>query len=124
RETRDTADILRVLVIAGLAYSPLMLFEIRMSPQLHILFYGYLPHKFIQTVRGEGFRPVVFLGHGLLVAFFAMTSFVAAAAFWRTRTRIARLSPASVGAYSSVLLAFCQTGGAIVYGIVLVPLVR
>src|SRR5262249_42632755 len=52
-------DVLRVLVIAGLAYSLPMLFEVRMSPQLHTWIYGYFPHSFGQQVRGGGFRPVV-----------------------------------------------------------------
>src|SRR5262249_17769116 len=73
----DHEQILRALVIAGLLYSLPMLFEVRMSPQLHTWIYGYFPHSFAQQIREGGFRPVVFLGHGLLVAFFALTTVVA-----------------------------------------------
>src|SRR5262245_5076305 len=72
RTAEDTAEVLRILAIAGLAYSLPMLFEVRMSPQLHTWIYGYFPHSFGQQMREGGFRPVVFLGHGLTVAFFIM----------------------------------------------------
>lgn len=59
-----------------------MLYEVRLSPQLHRIFYGYFPHSFAQQVRGGGFRPVVFLQHGLWVAFFAMMMTVVTFALW------------------------------------------
>jgi hypothetical protein len=124
RDSEHNAEILRTLVIAGLVYSLPMLLEIRLSPQLHTWIYGYFPHAFSQQVRYGGFRPVVFLGHGLLVAFFAMTAMVAAAACWRTRTRIWRLVPSGITAYLGVIVLLCKTGSALLYGAVLVPLVR
>jgi hypothetical protein len=124
RNSDDNAEILRALVIAGLAYSLPMLFEVRLSPQLHTWIYGYFPHSFYQQMRYGGFRPVVFLGHGLIVAFFAMTATVAAATCWRTRTRVAGLVPSGITAYLSFMVLLCKSGGALVYGAVLVPLVR
>jgi hypothetical protein len=124
RRPEDNAEILRVMVIAGLVYSLPMLFEVRMSPQLHTWIYGYFPHSFEQQMRDGGFRPVVFLGHGLLVAFFGMTTTVAAAALWRTRNRVGRLPPSGITAYLSFVLVLCKTGSALVYAAVLVPLVR
>jgi hypothetical protein len=121
----DNTEILRVLVIAGLFYSLPMLFEIRMSPQLHSLVYGYFPTDFIQEVRDGGYRPMVFLGHGLLVAFFAMTTTVAAAALWRTRTpAITYFTPGVITGYLSIVLLLCKTASALLYGLFLVPLVR
>ena len=58
-----------------------MLFEIRMSPQLHRWLYGYYPFGFITQMRYGGFRPSVFMENGLVCAFFAMTAMVAATAF-------------------------------------------
>ena len=78
KSSRDNEEILRVLVIAGLIYSVPMLFEVRMSPQLHLWFYGYYPSDFNQYMRDGGFRPMVFLNHPLAAAFFIMTSLVAA----------------------------------------------
>lgn len=124
RSPRDTAEIVKILVIAGLLYSLPMLFEIRMSPQLHYWIYGYYPSEFIQSMREGGFRPIVFMGHGLPVAFFAMTSAVAAAALWRTQIFVYRLPPGGVTAYLSGVLVLCKTLGALIYGVVLIPLVR
>jgi hypothetical protein len=124
RGADDNAQILRIIVIAGLAYSLLMLFEIRMSPQLSNWIYGYSPQGFVIEVRAGGFRPVVFLRNGLLVAFFTMTAAVAAAALWRTNRRIGRWSPAGIAGYLSLMLVLCKTLGTLAYGAIGFPLVR
>lgn len=66
----DHRMILMVLVYGGLAYSLLALYEIRMSPRLNSMFYGFFPHEWKQHIRAGGFRPLVFLGHGLILAIF------------------------------------------------------
>jgi hypothetical protein len=124
RNPDNSEDVLRSLALAGLLYSLPMIFEVRMSPQLHTWIYGYFPHSFLQQVREGGYRPVVFLGHGLWVAFFAMTAVVASAALWRVQTRIKGLPAAAVTAYLSAVLVLCKSAGALVYGAILVPLVR
>ena len=48
-----------------------MLVEVRLSPQINTWIYGFFQHDFIQMMRYGGFRPIVFLPHGLWVAFFA-----------------------------------------------------
>ena len=67
---------------------------------------------------------MVFVENGLVAAFFVMTAVVAATAFWRTRTKVRKLRPAPITAYLSVILILCKSLGALVYGAVLVPLVR
>lgn len=128
RGSADTEEILRVLIIAGLAYSLPILLEVRMSPQLHTWIYGYFPSQmFGQQIRDGGFRPVVFMGHGLLVAFFIMTTAVAAAAFWRTGTQVARtgrVTNSAITAYLCGMLILCKTVSSFVYGVFLVPLIR
>jgi len=123
RTSADNMEVLRALVVAGLIYSVPMLFEVRMSPQLHTWIYGYFPHSFGQQMRDGGFRPVVFMGHGLSVAFFAMTTVVAGAAFWRTGVRVFRLPPGAITAYLGVVLVLCKSLGSFVYGAALVPLI-
>jgi len=120
----DTIDIIRTLVTAGLIYSVPLLLEVRLSPQLHYWFYGFSPSDFVQGVRSGGYRPMAFMGHGLLAAFFVMTTVVAAAALWRTRTRILRFIPAIVTASLGAMLILCKSLGALTYGVALVPLVR
>lgn len=79
--------ILKVLCVSGLAYSLLALFEIRMSPQLNVEIYGFFPHSWLQHIRGDGFRPIVFLRHGLMLAIFLSTTILAAIALSRINTK-------------------------------------
>jgi hypothetical protein len=72
------------IVAAALVYVPFCLFEVKQSPQLHVIVYGYMPHEFAQQVRFGGYRPMVFLGHGLAVAFFMGTAMILAA--WTRNT--------------------------------------
>lgn len=76
---REQRLALTVLMVAGLLYSLPTLFEVRMSPLLHKNIYGFFQHSWAQHVRGgSGFRPIVFLRHGLLVSlFFAQVTLVA-----------------------------------------------
>ncbi len=124
-------DLLKVLFAIGIVYSLLMLYEIRMSPQLHTMVYGYFPHSFAQQFRQGGFRPVVFLQHGLWVAFFAMTIAVAAAALWRhsftkdADTEALRMRAIYIYTipYFAVILVLCKSLGSLMLGIIAVPLV-
>jgi len=124
RTDRDNEVVLWTLAVAGLAYSLPMLLEVRLSPQLHTWIYGYFPHSFGQQIREGGYRPIVFLGHGLLVAFFIMTSMIAATALWRAGARIATIPAAFVTGYLAAVLVLCKTLGALVYGAALAPVVR
>tara|TARA_R110001592_G_scaffold55489_2_gene169479 strand:+ start:1936 stop:3324 length:1389 start_codon:yes stop_codon:yes gene_type:complete len=114
----------KTLVIAGLFYSILMLFEIRMSPQLHTWLYGYFPHSFGQQKRFDGFRPVVFMGHGLWVAFFAMTISLAATTLWKNGDKIRKLSPAMVSYYLLGVLVLCKSMASLFYGLYAYILIR
>lgn len=122
RNAADSAEILHVLTIAGFLYSIPILFEVRFSPQLHYWFYGYSPSSFFMEMRGGGFRPMVFMGHGLLASFFMMTAVLAATALWRARARFAAV-PAITAAYLSVVLVLCKSLGSLLYGLALVPVV-
>lgn len=53
------------IFVGGLVYAPFCLWEIRMSPQLHDTIYGFKQHTFGQTRRFGGYRPMVFMQHGL-----------------------------------------------------------
>jgi hypothetical protein len=71
--------------IGGLVYMPLCLFESRLSPQLHRIIYGgFAQDDFTQTMRLGGFRPTVFMQHGLAVAAFMMAATLTAFWLWQT----------------------------------------
>lgn len=124
RSAEDTVEIMRLLVLAGLIYSIPIFVELRMSPQLHNWVYGYHAHLFAQQIRDGGYRPTVFMGHGLIVSFFIMTAVVAAAALWRARISVTRFPPAGVTAYLYAILVLCKSSAALVYGTVTAFLVR
>ena len=115
---RDLRDILKALVMAALAYSILILWEVRMSPQLHAQLYGFSPSDFMQQVRGEGFRATVFLGHGLTVAIFVGMATVAAVGMWRDRTRVFGLPGGAYTMFLLVVLILCKSVGALVLAII------
>lgn len=124
RNAEHSQEILYILAIAGLFYSLPTLFEVRMSPNLQAWIYGFAATDFAMTARGGGYRPMVFMGHGLVESFFMMTTAVASAALWRARQRLFQLPPAGVTAFLGVVLILCKSFGALLYGIILVPLVR
>jgi len=61
-------------IICGLLYCPLCLYEARMSPQLHQKLFGFMQHAFDQTRRLGGFRPMVFLQHGIALGNWMMSA--------------------------------------------------
>ncbi len=117
RTARSQRYLLRALVAAMLCYSLLMLIEIRLSPQLHTWIYGFFPHSFAQQVRDGGFRPVVFLGHGLLVAILTSMTIVAAAYLARIRVQIFGVSAWFWLAYLIGILVLCRSLGALILAI-------
>ncbi len=116
-------DILMALILAGLVYSLPMLLETQVSPQINIWVYGFFQHDFWQTVRANGYRPVVFLPHGLWAAFFALMCFVAALAIARDARPEDRPTAALVSGYLAMLLYACKSLGPLLYGLALLPLV-
>lgn len=71
--------------IAGLIYVPFCLFEMRLSPQLHHFVYGFTQHEFAQTRRMGGWRPMVFMQHGLAVGLFMSAAAAVGVWLWMTR---------------------------------------
>lgn len=96
-----------------------------MSPQLHNWVYGYMPASFAQAKRptGWGWRPMVFVGHGLALASFIAISAVAVAALWRQKVRIKGIPLAYAVPWIYLVLLMCQSVAAIVYATVAMPLV-
>ena len=78
-------ELAKGIFISGLIYMPLCLYEIRMSPQLHRIVYGYFAHSFAQTVRAEGFRPTVFMIHGLQVGMWMMAVTLIGIWLWQAK---------------------------------------
>ena len=123
RNPRHLRTLLVVLMLAGLAYSVLVLFEVRMSPRLHKLIYGFRQHSFAQTFRMGGWRPMVFMSHGLQLALFMLLAAQAACTLIRIPRRESPVSAKLSAAYLVVVLALCKSLGSMVYGVVAIPIV-
>lgn len=125
RTERDLRDLFEVLTLCALIYAPFSLIELRMSPQFHRWVYGYHQHSFLQSIRGTGYRPVVFMNHGLSVATFMFSALCAAFALHRVRAPI-RPAPGLRTVAAGVLVLLCKSFAAIGYslGAVLLHLFR
>ena len=71
------------IFLGGLIYVPLCLIEVRLSPQLHRMVYGYHAHSFAQSIRYGGFRPTVFMKHGLEVGMWMMAATLIGIWLWK-----------------------------------------
>lgn len=120
---RDLRVLLRLLLGAGLVYSILQLIEIRLSPQLHNWVYGFFQHSFAQTIRGGGFRPTVFMEHGIAVAMFTLVVTLAAAVLYKLKIRVFRVPAGWALGYLWVVLFVCKSVAAFLYSLVGVPLI-
>ena len=119
----DQKQILQIFLISGLAYSLLMLIEVRLSPQLNTWIYGYFQHVFSQSIRGDGFRPLVFLYHGLWVALFAVMVLASAFAIAKAESGKTKLQAYVAGVYMCVVLVLCKSMGPMMFALFLVPMI-
>lgn len=119
RNRRDLIDVLTILVIAGLVYTIPIIWELRMSPMLHMNLYGFMPRTdWLQNVRQGGWRPTVFMGHGLVVGFFMFLATTAAITLRRAGQRNFGFAPMwLVILYLFVILILCKAMGALIYGV-------
>ncbi len=116
-------ELLMALMIGGLIYSVPSLIEIRLSPQINVWVYGFFQHSFEQMMRNGGFRPIVFLPHGLWLAFFMMTTLLATAALSRRAQGPAYPRYLIATAYLALILLLCKSLASLAYGIVFTPVV-
>jgi len=117
-------DLLRILVIIGLIYTFPILWEIRMSPQLHTIIYGFFPHIWTQQERLGGYRAMVFLGHGATVGFFMLIVFLSAIMLWKKKYKPLSKAGFFIIAYLVIILVLCKTLAALISAIVIAPVIR
>ena len=120
---KDLRVFFRVLVGAALVYSLFQLVELRLSPQFNYWVYGFYQHSFRQTVRAGGYRPMVFMSHGLALAMFTFSGLLAAAALYKSKTKAPLIPAGWATAYLWVLLLLSKSIAAFLYSLVAVPLI-
>lgn len=123
REPDRLRDFMRIFCAAGLVYVPMVLIEIRFSPQMHAWVYGYHQHTWLQVIRDGAFRPMVFMQHGLAVALFMATCGVLAFGLSKARERIWKFRAFPVAVLITLLVALSHSLGALIFVATLGPLV-
>lgn len=72
------------IFLGGLVYVPFCLLEVAISPQIHRMVYGYHGiREFNQSIRYGGFRPNVFMQHGLSVGMWMMAATLIGIWLWQ-----------------------------------------
>jgi hypothetical protein len=122
RKAEDFERLLVGLAVACLVYVPLAMVELRLSPQWHRWVYGYAQHDFIQTVRWGGYRPMVFMSHGLALARFFLAGTCCLVILSRYRRVVFGLPIRFLAWTQFLVLLACKSTGAIVFGLLAVPL--
>jgi hypothetical protein len=107
------------IVKAGLIYVPLCIWEGLMGPNLHLIVYGYYAHPsgITQAIRYGGYRPVVFMQHGLMVGMWMMTVALVTMWLWQSKT-IKKVWGYSVGILVPILIftvIWVRSTGAYIY---------
>lgn len=110
----------------GIIYTPLCLYEIKMSPVFHLIIYGYYAHPSgnSQASRGSTWRPSVFMEHGLLVAMFMFTVTLIAIWLWQSKT-VKEIWGQSIQTWSIilvltfVLMKSSGSYGYLIYGLII-----
>lgn len=88
RDAESLRVFFHILVRAVLLASLIALFEMRMSPQLHQWFYGFIPiDSWTQVIRSSGYRPLGFTRHGLAFVLYFLAAAIAAFALRRTQKK-------------------------------------
>jgi len=119
----DQRDLMVAFMIGGLLYSVPMLIEVNLSPQLNLWIYGYFQHDFVQTIRFGGFRPMVFLYHGIWAAFYLLMAIVAACALWKTGAFKYSWKILAIALYLTGVLVLAKSLGAWLFAAVLIPVI-
>lgn len=123
RNPRDLLPILVILVAAALLYSLPVLWELRMSPQVHRLVYGYHQTHFSGAHRWSGYRPIVFMPYFLSLALFLMMAAVSAFALVRRRAHVLLVPVRMAAIYLTILIVACKSLAYLVYTMLLIPIV-
>lgn len=130
RTADNMRTMFRYVTSLMLVYALWMFVELRMSPQMHQWIYGYRAHnQFLQTIRWGGWRPMVFMRHGLQLSLFTFQVLMMSVAMLRNKEEpwiFGRKDIANwklVSGFLFVLLVLTKSTGAIMYGMIFAPLV-
>lgn len=116
RTYESHVQLFKYFLIIMTIYSVLIIFEIRFSPQLHRIIYGYHPHEFVQQIRSGGYRAVVFVGHGLLVALLVSIALLVSASLYKLQVKVLGCNSLYFVFFYMILLFLSKSYAAFFYG--------
>lgn len=119
----DVRLLLTAMALTALVHTVPMLFEIRFSPQLHRWIYGFFPHQFGQSMRFGGFRPQVFMEHGLRLSLIFSMCLLAALTLGRIDDKRRMGNWRISSAWLAVMLVLSKSVGAIITSLAAAPFV-
>ena len=115
--------LLLTFAVSAVIYTLPALYEVRMSPQIHRMVYGFFPSSFLQAGRNGGFRPSVFLNHGLALSIFLTLALIATAGLYRASSAQMRTKWLFAVPWLLLVLVLSKSLGALLIAILLVPAV-
>jgi hypothetical protein len=103
------------IMVGGLLYAPLCLIEVRLSPQLHRWVYGFHPSPFLMTMRYGGYRPTVFMTHGLMLGLWMTSASLVGIWLWSSGSlrRLRQVPMSLLVPVLVVVTVLCKSTGAI-----------
>jgi hypothetical protein len=115
-DREDAKVLLKSFQVGALIYLPFIAVEILMSPQMHNWVYGFAQHDFIQTMRAGGYRPMVFMGHGLGLTLFLAAGILAGMVLTLAkRVSVFRVRGRWVSGFLLIVLLGCKSLGAAIF---------
>ena len=123
RSFEDQLDLFKYFAISAAIYALLALYEIRMSPQLHSMVYGFFPNSWLQQIRSGGFRAIVFMGHGLLVAMFLAVGLGFWAIVRKNKQRILPIDNTFILFFVLIVLILMKSLAALIFGMFLLLMI-
>jgi len=105
KNPNDVKIVAKWFLYAGLIAIPMIVWESKMSPQLNKQIYGYQASPFNMTQRLGGYRPMMFMRHGLEVGLWIATSGAVALWLWITSAKKFRLFNLPIAPFTSAILA-------------------
>ena len=125
----DSREDLRLMIKAFLSimavYTLWIFVELKMSPQMNVWLYGYFSHsEFSQVYRWGGYRPMVFMSHGLALSLLVCHACFILAAMKRCGVEMfTSVTTKQLMWFMVVVLVLCKSSGSIFYAIVIMPLI-
>jgi len=122
-DTKSLRLAAEAFVIGGLAYVPLCIFELFTGPTIYAHIYGYQPFQMNGAQRFIGYRPIGLLENGNQLGIWMATATLIALWLWRrgAADTILRIPIAAVAIGLFIITILCQSTGAIILLLALIP---